>query len=62
MKSSKKLGRRAAQGDRIGGPDAFEEAARRIKEEGEAMPFEKVLRRLAKATPKHKPAKTPQSK
>ena len=32
-------------------PETFEEAARRIQEEGEAMPFDEVLRRLVKAPP-----------
>ena len=34
-------------------PETFEEAARRIQEEGEAVPFDDVLRRLVKARPKH---------
>lgn len=36
--------------------ETFEEAAKRIQEEGEAIPFDEVLRRLVKAPP------TPQDK
>jgi hypothetical protein len=35
-------------------PSSFEEAARRIAEEGETIPFDEVLRRLVKSPPSTK--------